>query len=199
MLGGDELAVRTVRKRAAMHSIPRSPTASPTVPRIFAAVHEAPAWDETLAREPQPALTLEGEAIDRALAAIGDFADLVSPYLAGHSAGVAELASAAAHRCRIDAAGATRSGARRMSTTSDGSPSTPDLAEAGSAPDEWEQVRLHPYHTERVLSRSPFLSALGSVAGGHHERRRRATTAARSERSWRFPLACLPRPMSTTR
>jgi HD-GYP domain-containing protein (c-di-GMP phosphodiesterase class II) len=36
--------------------------------------------------------------------------------------------------------------------------------------DEWEQVRLHPYHTERVLSRSPLLSALGQLAGGHHER-----------------------------
>ena len=31
-------------------------------------------------------------------------------------------------------------------------------------------MRLHPYHTERVLSRSPFLSALAPVAGAHHER-----------------------------
>jgi HD-GYP domain-containing protein (c-di-GMP phosphodiesterase class II) len=36
--------------------------------------------------------------------------------------------------------------------------------------DEREQVRLHPYHTERVLSRSAFLSALAPVAGAHHER-----------------------------
>ncbi len=36
--------------------------------------------------------------------------------------------------------------------------------------DEWEQVRLHPYHTERVLSRSPFLSALSPIARAHHER-----------------------------
>ncbi len=36
--------------------------------------------------------------------------------------------------------------------------------------DEWEQVRLHPYHTERVLSRSPFLSALSPIAEAHHER-----------------------------
>src|SRR5919108_52374 len=35
---------------------------------------------------------------------------------------------------------------------------------------EWEQVRLHPYQTERVISRSPFLSALAPVAGAHHER-----------------------------
>ena len=31
-------------------------------------------------------------------------------------------------------------------------------------------MRLHPYHTERVLSRSPFLSALSPIAGAHHER-----------------------------
>ena len=26
---------------------------------------------------------------------------------------------------------------------------------------EWEEVRLHPYHTERIMSRSPFLVLLG--------------------------------------
>jgi HD-GYP domain-containing protein (c-di-GMP phosphodiesterase class II) len=36
--------------------------------------------------------------------------------------------------------------------------------------DEWERVRLHPYHTERVLSRSLALTKLGSIAGTHHER-----------------------------
>lgn len=36
--------------------------------------------------------------------------------------------------------------------------------------DQWEQVRLHAYHTERVLSRSSALSALAPIAGAHHER-----------------------------
>jgi HD-GYP domain-containing protein (c-di-GMP phosphodiesterase class II) len=36
--------------------------------------------------------------------------------------------------------------------------------------DEWEQVLPSPLHTERVLSRSQFLSALCPVAGAHHER-----------------------------
>ena len=43
----------------------------------------------------------QGEAIDRALGAIGDFADLVSPYLVGHSAGVAELATEAGRGCGL--------------------------------------------------------------------------------------------------
>jgi len=35
--------------------------------------------------------------------------------------------------------------------------------------DDWEQVRLHPYHTERVLSRARFLAPLAPVAAAHHE------------------------------
>ncbi len=36
--------------------------------------------------------------------------------------------------------------------------------------DDWEQVRLHAYHTERVLVRSPFLAGLAHAASFHHER-----------------------------
>ena len=50
-----------------------------------------------------PAVDAGGRGDRHALAAIGDFADLASPYLVGHSAGVAELAAAAARRCRLDA------------------------------------------------------------------------------------------------
>jgi DNA-binding CsgD family transcriptional regulator len=35
---------------------------------------------------------------------------------------------------------------------------------------EWELVRLHPYHTERMLSRSSALAPLAQLAGMHHER-----------------------------
>jgi HD domain/Bacterial regulatory proteins, luxR family len=37
-------------------------------------------------------------------------------------------------------------------------------------PDQWELVRLHPYHTGRILARSPVLAAAGQVACRHHER-----------------------------
>ncbi len=33
-----------------------------------------------------------------------------------------------------------------------------------------EQVRMHPYYTQRVLGRSPFLRSLSEVASCHHER-----------------------------
>jgi HD-GYP domain-containing protein (c-di-GMP phosphodiesterase class II) len=36
--------------------------------------------------------------------------------------------------------------------------------------EEWELVRLHPYHSGRILARSPVLSPLGPIASRHHER-----------------------------
>ena len=36
--------------------------------------------------------------------------------------------------------------------------------------DDRERIRLHPYYTERVLNRSPFLAALAPIATCHHER-----------------------------
>jgi HD-GYP domain-containing protein (c-di-GMP phosphodiesterase class II) len=35
---------------------------------------------------------------------------------------------------------------------------------------EWEQVRMHPYHTERILATSGTLRRLAPLAGMHHER-----------------------------
>jgi HD-GYP domain-containing protein (c-di-GMP phosphodiesterase class II) len=35
---------------------------------------------------------------------------------------------------------------------------------------DWEQVRLHPYHSERILARAPALAPLARLAGMHHER-----------------------------
>ena len=173
LLGGEDFAVRVVQRRAGHAFDPRiAACLASDAPALLALDHETSAWDETLAREPEPHLILDGDEIDRALGAIGDFADLIAPHLSGHSAGVAELASAAARRCGIDEAGVA--GIRRSALVHDvgrvavdsriwQKPGTLSAA-------EWEHVRLHPYQTERVLSRSPFLSALAPVAGGHHER-----------------------------
>ena len=172
-LGGVEQAVAVVRDRAGHAFDPEVAACLVEGSTEILALHDgASAWDEALAAEPSPPLMLEGHALDRGLAAMGRFADLTSPYLAGHSAGVADLASKAAGRCRIDAAGATA--IRRAGLVQDlGRVAAharvwqkPDRLSA----DEWEQVRLHPYHTERCLSRSPFLMALAAVAAAHHER-----------------------------
>jgi HD-GYP domain-containing protein (c-di-GMP phosphodiesterase class II) len=173
MLGGDEFAARVVRERAGGAFDPAvAEGLAEGAAEILALDADGSAWEEALACEPTPRLTLEGEAIDEALAAMGDFADLVSRYLVGHSAGVAKLAAAAARRCGFEAAAVVT--IRRAALVHDvGRVSVPVRIWQKAAPltpDDWERVRLHAYQTERVLTRSPFLAALTPVATTHHER-----------------------------
>jgi HD-GYP domain-containing protein (c-di-GMP phosphodiesterase class II) len=172
MLGGTQHAVAVVRERAGGAFDPAVVGALADAPELLAHDTDASVWDATLAAEPGRQLSLAGDAIDRALGAIGDFADLISPSLAGHSAGVAGLAAAAAQCCGL--AEDDRVGLRRAALVHDLGrvavhPRIWQKAGVLSA-DDWEQVRLHPYHGERVLSRSPFTARLADVAGAHHER-----------------------------
>ena len=97
MLGGGEFAARVLRERAGQAFDPAIATRlADDAAEFFAPDGDASMWEQTLACEPSPWLTLEGDQIDRALAAMGDFADLASPFLVGHSSGVADLATAAA-------------------------------------------------------------------------------------------------------
>ena len=173
VLGGKEFAASVVRGRAGHAFDPAIAVQfADEAVEILALDSDASAWDETLDCEPSRRLTLEGEAIDGALAAMGDFADLVSPYFVGHSAGVAELTMAAAARCRFGAADQVM--IRRAAFLHDvGRVAVPVRIwqkPAPLTPDEWERVRLHAYHTERVLTHSPFLAGLASIASSHHER-----------------------------
>ena len=94
-LGGVERAANVVREHAGHALDPEiAAVLADNAAEILALDPETSAWGEALAAEPAAWLSLEGDAIDRALAAIGDFADLASPYLAGHSSGVAGLAEA---------------------------------------------------------------------------------------------------------
>jgi HD-GYP domain-containing protein (c-di-GMP phosphodiesterase class II) len=173
MLGGPEFAAQVVRRRAggAFDPAVAVPLADAAA-ELLAPDADASVWEETLACEPGPRLTLEGEAIDRALGAMGDFADLASPYLVGHSAGVANLAAAAARWCGLEHADLVK--VRRGGLVHDlGRVAVPVRVwqkAASLTPDDWERVRLHAYHSERVLARSPFLAALAPVASFHHER-----------------------------
>ena len=172
MLGGAEHAASVIRRRAGHAFDPEVVAAFADEGAGFRAIDTASAWEETLAREPRPHTMLAGGSIDGALGAIGDFGDLVSPCFLGHSAGVAVLAMNAARRCSFDMADVTM--IRRAALIHDvGRVAVPARIwlEPGSlTPDDWEKVRLHPYHTERILHRSPFLAVLAGVAGAHHER-----------------------------
>jgi HD-GYP domain-containing protein (c-di-GMP phosphodiesterase class II) len=173
ILGGNEFAARTVRSRAGRAfdpSIARQLADGAT--EILAVEEETSAWDDVLACEPRPHLKLAGDAVDRALAAIGNFADLASPYLVGHSRGVAELASAAANTWGAE--DADIEAIRRAALVHDvGRVAVPVRIwqkPGPLTPDDWGKVRLHAYHTERILAPSPSLAELASPATFHHER-----------------------------
>jgi HD-GYP domain-containing protein (c-di-GMP phosphodiesterase class II) len=172
MLGGEEYAVQAMRGRAGHAFDPEVVACLADEPEMLAVDVEASAWELTLACEPDPPRLLDDDAVDRALVALAGFTDLLSPDFAGHSTGVADLAARAAAGCGLLPADvrAVRRGAlvHDLGRVAIG-------AAVWNKPghltiDEWEQVRLHPYHTERLLTRSPLLASLVPAAGAHHER-----------------------------
>src|ERR687891_151393 len=174
LIGGDEHAAKVIRERAGHAFDPEIANrfADAAFEILRAADVPESAWDATLDLEPRPWLSLEGGQIDGALAAMGDFADLPSPSLSGHSSGVAQLASAAAEVSGFDPAVVTKIRMAWHLHHLGRAAVHPGIWEKTGAlsADEWEQVRLHPYHTARLLDRSRFLESLARIACSHHER-----------------------------
>jgi HD-GYP domain-containing protein (c-di-GMP phosphodiesterase class II) len=129
-------------------------------------------WDEVLDAEPLPIGALSDERFDEVLAAIADFTDLKSTYTLGHSRGVAELAAAASRVAGLSPPETTT--VRRAGMVHDvgrvGISASVWGKRGTLTRDEWEKVRLHPYYTERVLTRPAALAHLGELASTHHER-----------------------------
>jgi HD-GYP domain-containing protein (c-di-GMP phosphodiesterase class II) len=140
--------------------------------RFLAGLDEASSWDAVLALEPPPRAPLSEEAFDEACLAMADFADLKSPHTVSHSRRVSQLAADAALRFGLSAADAAD--VRRAGLLHDigrvGVSGQIWLKPGPLSDSEREQVRLHSYYGERVLSRSPALARLGAIAAQHHER-----------------------------
>lgn len=170
---GRDAAVAAVRDRAGDWYAPDVAEAFLRSPDEILEPMTAPSlWDAVLDAEPEPRLRMNEETIDSALQAIGEFADLKSPFLVGHSIGVSRLAADAAERAGLPAVDATA--VRRAALAHDLGRAGVSSAIWGKAgpltQDEWEKVRMHAYFTDRVLARSPFLAELSRVASMHHER-----------------------------
>ncbi|MGH2476432.1 MAG: HD domain-containing phosphohydrolase [Candidatus Limnocylindrales bacterium] len=135
-----------------------------------AAVDDAPG--AILAAEPEPAVWVAAADLAGVAAAFGDIADLKSPYLHGHSAGVARSAREAALALGLDASAVE--GLHVAALLHDlGRVGVSDAVWERPGPlsgGHWEQVRLHAYHSERILARSDALRPLAELAGMHHER-----------------------------
>lgn len=171
LIGDDEYVVDVIGRRSGKAFDPEVVAAflrhSDEILR--APEHPGNIWFDVIAAEPRPWLMLDGPGIDRALSAIGLFTDMVSPYLTGHSSGVASLAAAAAGEAGLDAQVMIR--AAMVHDVGRSAIPTDVWGKSGAlTADEREQVRLHPYHTERVLSRVEALRDVAVVACAHHER-----------------------------
>ena len=170
-LGGVEMAVNLVQQRKGTLYAPQHVDLFCLHAREILAGTEM-RWKDILALEPEPQKTLTEDELERACQAMADFVDMKSPYLLGHSPGVARIAEGAAQQYRLPAAEVTE--LRRAALLH-------DLGRVGVSAGiwgkqepltdrDWEKIRLHPYHTERILSYSPALSRLARIASMHHER-----------------------------
>ena len=122
--------------------------------------------------EPVPAVEIDETDLAVVGAAFGDLADIKTPFTHGHSAEVAQLSVTAATRLRLDHQTIARLRVAAL---------LHDLGRLGVSnavwekpgpltTAEWEQARMHPYYTERILSTSVALAPMAAIAGLHHER-----------------------------
>lgn len=139
---------------------------------VLDGLDEAAGWDAVLEVEPRPVRRVSGAQLDDVLEAMADLADLKSPYFAGHSRGVANLAGEAA---RVSGLGADDVVTVRRAGL------VHDLGRLGVSTSIWdkaghlteterERVRLSPYLTDRMLARVTALDAARTVGARHHER-----------------------------
>ena len=171
--GGIALATETLARRAGSGLDPQAV-------RIFLSLGDRPykgldaasIWEDAMAAEPGPQPAVAEARLDACLSAIADFADMKSMWTTGHSRGVADLAERAAVVAGLAAPEVLT--LRRAALVHDiGRVTVPVSVWAKSGPltrGEQEQVRLHAYHSERVLDACPGLRPLARLAGSHGER-----------------------------
>lgn len=172
-VGGVDAAKRMARQRSGgAHAPAMVEVFCAKADSLMRGLERPPRWLEVLGLEPGPRRTLGGAELDTALEAIADFADLKSPAFLGHSHDVATLAARAGTVFGLPPADATllRRAALLHDVGKTGVSSTIWASAERLSDREWEQVRLHPYHTGRVFARADSLGDIGQVAAMHHER-----------------------------
>jgi len=170
-LGGPDAAVEVLRRRQRTWLDPDVVAAFDRAgPDLLAGLRTEDVWQAALDAEPTPYALVPASGLDRVARAFAHFVDLTSPYLYGHSTGVAELATGAAAVLHLDDVPVLRQAAFFHDLGRITVPTAVWERTGRLRRGEWEQVRLHPYHTERILARSAALAPAGRIAGLHHER-----------------------------
>jgi putative nucleotidyltransferase with HDIG domain len=138
---------------------------------LLAGIDDIDPFQQVLDSEPDPVRLVGDEELEAVARTFGDLVDLKSPWLHGHSTGVADLAAAAARNLRLE------EHVRRVRVAG----YLHDVGRVGVSSRIWDkrgpltaterdQARLHAYHSERILSRVPALEDVARLAGQHHER-----------------------------
>jgi HD-GYP domain-containing protein (c-di-GMP phosphodiesterase class II) len=172
-VGGTELAIDAIRARSGtLHD----PAIASTFVRHAEEVLDDMNADDHLAfllkREPAPGIEIDDQGLEGVVAAFGDAADLKTPFTHGHSGASAELAAAAAERLGLEES-ATRDAKLAAYLHDVGRVAISNALWEKPGPlngAEWEQVRMHAYHSERMVARSERLNGLARAVGMHHER-----------------------------
>jgi HD-GYP domain-containing protein (c-di-GMP phosphodiesterase class II) len=130
-------------------------------------------WQAVLELEPDsPYRKMDAARLDDIALAVADFVDLKTPLTVGHSRETARIAAGVARRMGLRLSEITD--IRRAALVHDlGLIALPGniLRHPGKLSEaDQEKLRLHPYFTERILSRVPALSEVAAIAGKHHER-----------------------------
>ncbi len=140
-------------------------------PEILADLDDS-AWDRVVAAEPDPRPPLTEDGFDEVLEVMADIADLKSPWFAGHSRGVSDLAARAVRAAGMpepDVVTVRRAGLLHDLGRTAIANSLWDRREA-LTDGQHERIRLHAYYTERMLRRPAALAGLAAIASSDHER-----------------------------
>ncbi len=170
-IGGIELAVQAVRRHAGAMLDPRlAARFTKSAPELLADPSESQAHAAILDLEPHPHVTVPD--LRPVAEVFGDLADVKSPYFLGHSRTVAVLAVGAAERLGVpDAVTSDVEVAALLHDVGRVAVSNAVWEKPGRLTvDEFEQVRLHPYQSERILTGSDELARIAPMVGRHHER-----------------------------
>lgn len=170
---GTDAALDVARKKRGTHFDPDLVDAlCARSAEILGDIDQVSAWEEVIALDPRLGQELSDDDLDRALEAIGDYADLKSPCRTGHSRGVADVATAAATALGLDPEDVTS--LRRAALIHDvgmiGVPSAVWEETKAWSVSQRERARTHPYLLERMLAQTPFLNDIAQCASMHHER-----------------------------
>ena len=126
-----------------------------------------------LALEPgRRAIIVDEAYLDDIAAAFAQVIDAKSPYTSGHSDRVADFTTQIARHIGLDPATIRR--LRRAALLHDVGKlgvSNTILDKPGKLDDaEWQAMRQHAVHSERILSRIPAFADIAEIGGAHHER-----------------------------